>query len=173
LKNNAQHFHGAFSHWMNGSTGAVVPFAANDDGADLVETSYLVMGLLTARQYFDAADISETNLRNDINDVWNQVEWDWFRQNGQNVLYWNWSPNSGWAVNVPIQGWNECLITYVLAASSNTHAIPKVAYDNGFARNGAMQNNSTYYGYTLPLGESYGGPLFFDHYSFLELIPVA
>ena len=172
LKNNAQHFHGAFPHWMDGATGAVVPFSGNDDGADLVETSDLVMGLLTVRQYFDGADAAETNLRNDINDLWSQVEWDWFRQNGQNVLYWHWSPNVGWAINMTIQGWNECLITYVLAASSNTHAIPKVAYDNGFAQNGAMQNNNTYYGYTLPLGQPLGGPLFFEHYSFLGIDPV-
>jgi len=171
LKSNAQHFHGAFSHWMNGSTGAVVPFASNDDGADLVETSYLMMGLLTARQYFNGGGASETNLRNDINNLWNGVEWDWFRQNGRNVLYWNWSPNAGWAVNVPIQGWNECLITYVLAASSTTHAIPKAVYDSGFARNGAMKNGNTYYGYTLPLGEPNGGPLFFEHYSFLGIDP--
>ena len=171
LKNNAQHFHGALSHWLNGSTGAVVPFAANDDGADLVETSYLIMGLLTARQYFDAADTSEIKLRADINDIWNQVEWDWFRQNGQDVLYWTWSPNSRWGVNVPVQGWNESLITYVLAASSGAQAIPKIVYDNGFARNGAMLNNSTYYGYTLPLGEPYGGPLFVEHYSFLGIDP--
>src|SRR5436190_3740526 len=173
LKNNAQHFHGAFSHWMNGTTGAVIPFATNDDGADIVETSYLVMGLLTARQYFNATDAAETNLRNDINDLWNEVEWDWFRQNGKNVLYWNWSPNSGWAVNVPVQGWNESLITYVLAASSNTHPIPRTVYDSGFARNGGIKNNNNYYGYTLPLGESYGGPLFFEHYSFLGIDPNA
>jgi hypothetical protein len=173
LKNNAEHFHGAFSHWMNGTTGAVIPFAPNDDGADIVETSYLVMGLLTARQYFNASDASETNLRSDINDLWSEVEWDWFRQNGKNVLYWNWSPNSGWVVNVPIQGWNESLVTYVLAASSTTYAIPKAVYDSGFARNGGMKNNSSYYGYTLPLGESYGGPLFFEHYSFLGIDPNA
>jgi hypothetical protein len=173
LKNNAQHFHGAFSHWMNGTTGIVIPFASNDDGADIVETSYLVMGLLTARQYFNAADAAETNLRSDINDLWDEVEWDWFRQNGKNVLFWNWSPNSGWAVNVPIQGWNESLITYVLAASSNTHSIPKSVYDSGFAQNGAIKNNNSYYGYTLPLGESYGGPLFFEHYSFLGIDPKA
>jgi hypothetical protein len=171
LKNNAQHFHGAFSHWMNGSTGAVVPFAANDDGADLVETSYLMMGLLTARQFFNGTDATETNLRNDINTLWNAVEWDWFRQGGKKVLYWNWSPNTGWAVNVPIQGWNETLITYVLAASSTTHGIPKAVYDSGFARNGAIRNNNVYYNYTLPLGPAYGGPLFFEHYSFLGINP--
>jgi len=171
LRNTAQHFHGAFSHWMNGSTGVVVPFAQNDDGADIVETSYLMMGLLTARQYFNGSDMAETNLRSDINALWNGVEWDWFRQNGKNVLYWNWSPNSAWAVNVPVQGWNETLITYALAASSTTHGVPKAVYDSGFTRNGAMKNGSLYYGYTLPLGEAYGGPLFFEHYSFLGINP--
>lgn len=171
LKNTAPKFHGAFSHWMNGSTGAVVPFGPNDDGADLVETSYMMMGLLCARQYFNTADIAETNLRTDINLLWQGVEWDWFRQNGKKVLYWNWSPNSGFAVNVPIQGWNECLISYVLAASSPTHSIPKPVYDSGFARNGAMINNNSYYGYQLPLGPPSGGPLFFEHYSFLGINP--
>ena len=171
LKNTAPKFHGAFSHWINGTTGAVVPFGPNDDGADLVETSYMIMGLLTARQYFNGADAGETNLRNDINNLWQGVEWDWFRQNGKKVLYWNWSPNSGFAVNVPIQGWNECLITYVLAASSPTHSIPKAVYDSGYARNGAMVNNNTYYNYQLPLGPAQGGPLFFEHYSFLGINP--
>lgn len=171
LKNTAPRFHGAFSHWMNGSTGAVVPFAPNDNGADIVETSFLMMGLLTVRQYFNGSDLAETTLRNDINTLWNEVEWDWFRQNGKNVLYWNWSPNFGWAVNVPVQGWNECLITYVLAASSPSHAITKSVYDSGYARNGAMVNGASYYGYRLPLGPAYGGPLFFSHYSFLGINP--
>jgi len=173
LKNTAPKFHGAFSHWLNGTTGAVVPFGPNDDGADLVETSYMMMGLLTARQFFNGADAGETTLRNDINTLWNGVEWDWFRQNGKKVLYWNWSPNTGFAVNVPIQGWNETLITYVLAASSPTHSIPKAVYDSGFARTGAMVNNNTYYGYQLPLGPAHGGPLFFAHYSFLGIKPTS
>jgi hypothetical protein len=171
LRNTAPNFHGAFSHWMNGTTGAVVPFASNDDGADLVETSYMMMGLLTARQYFNGADAAETNLRSGIDSLWRAVEWDWFRQGGKNVLYWNWSSSHGWAVNVPIQGWNESLITYVMAAASPTHGIPKAVYDSGFARSGAERNGNTYYGYMLPLGEAYGGPLFFEHYSFLGINP--
>lgn len=171
LKNTAQKFHGAFPHWMNGSTGAVVPFSAKDDGADLVETSFLLQGLLTARQYFNGVDAAETNLRSDINAIWNGVEWSWFRQNGQNVLYWHWSPNYNWEMNHPIKGWNECLITYVLAASSTTYGIPKIVYDNGWASNGAIRNNNTYYNYTLPLGPQLGGPLFFEHYSFLGINP--
>jgi hypothetical protein len=171
LKNTAPRFHGAFSHWMNGSTGVVVPFSSNDNGADLVETSYLMMGLLTARQYFNGIDAGETALRNDINTLWSEVEWDWFRQNGKKILYWNWSPDFGWAVNVPVQGWNECLITYVLAASSASHGITKAVYDSGYTRNGAMVNNNSYYGYQLPLGPGLGGPLFFSHYSFLGIKP--
>lgn len=171
LKNTAQKFHGAFPHWMNGVTGAVVPFSQQDDGADLVETSYLMQGLLTARQYFNGAGADETALRDDINTIWNGVEWDWFRQGGQNVLYWHWSPNYGFAINMPIHGWDEALITYVMAASSTTHAIPKVVYDNGWALNGQIKNGSSYYGVQLPLGPTVGGPLFFAHYSFLGINP--
>ncbi len=171
LKNNAQHFHGAYPHWLNGSSGVVIPFSANDDGADLVETSYLMMGLLTLRQYFDGSGTAETTLRSDINGLWDAVEWDFFNKDGGNKLYWHWSPTKGWVMNMPIQGWNECLITYVLAASSHTHPIAKIVYDNGFARNGAMKNNNTYFGLQLPLGEVYGGPLFFEQYSFLGINP--
>ncbi len=171
LKNSAQRFHGAYSHWLNGTTGAVQPFSTKDNGADLVETSFLMQGLLTARQYFNGADAAETNLRNDINAIWQGVEWDWFRKNGENVLYWHWSPNYNWEMNLPIRGWNEALMTYVLAASSPTHSIPKIVYDNGWARNGGIINGNTYYGIQLPLGQQLGGPLFFTHYSFMGIDP--
>jgi hypothetical protein len=171
LKNNAATFHGAFPHWLNGATGAAVPFSTKDDGADLVETSYLVQGLLCARQYFNTADAAETTLRNDINTICNKVEWNWFRKNNENVLYWHWSPNFNWDMNMPIRGWNECLITYVLAASSTSYSIPKIVYDNGWTNNGAFRNNNTYYNLQLPLGPAYGGPLFFAHYSFLGINP--
>lgn len=171
LKNIAQKFHGAFPHWLNGATGAVVPFSTKDNGADLVETAYLIEGLLTARQYFNGADAAETTLRADINTIWNGVEWSWFRQSAQNVLYWHWSPNYNWDMNMKIQGWNECLITYVLAASSTTSSIPASVYTNGWARNGSMANGNSYYGYTLPLGQTLGGPLFYEHYSFMGINP--
>lgn len=173
LKNTAQKFHGAFPHWLNGTTGAVIPFSQKDNGADLVETSYLMMGLLTARQYFNTADAAETNLRNEINTLWNGVEWSWFRQNNQNVLYWHWSPNYNWEMNHQIKGWNECLITYVLAASSTTFGITPVVYSSGWAGNGSngFTNGNSFYGINLPLGSAYGGPLFFAHYSFMGISP--
>ena len=38
---------------MNGRTGKTIPFDRIDDGADIVETSYLLMGFLCAREYFN------------------------------------------------------------------------------------------------------------------------
>ena len=174
LSNKATRYHGAFPHWINGSTGATVPFSTQDNGGDLVETSYMMQGLLCARQYFNSSsDAKEISLRNKINNLYNAVEWNWYRQNNQNVLYWHWSPNYNWAINAQVSGWNEALITYVMAASSNidSNKIPKIVYDNGWARNGGIKNGRTFFGITLPLGPDYGGPIFFAHYSFLGINP--
>lgn len=167
----ADRFHGAWPHWLNGNTGKVIPFSQFDNGGDLVETAFLVQGMLTAKEYFDGDEASEVELRNKIQTLWEGVEWDWYRQGGQKVLYWHWSPNYGWQMNMKITGWNEALLVYVLAAASPTHSIPKEVYDIGWARNGGIKNGNIYEGLELPLGIPYGGPLFFAHYSFLGLNP--
>ncbi|WP_291403767.1 glucoamylase family protein [Daejeonella sp.] len=168
---SADRFHGVFPHWINGNTGKVQAFSAKDNGADLVETAFLMEGLLVARQYFNSNDADEVNLRADVNLLFNAVEWDWFRKNGEDRLYWHWSSNFNWEMNLPVRGWNEALMVYVLAASSTTHTIPKSVYDAGWAANGGMKNGNTYYGVQLPLGPPNGGPLFFEHYSFMALNP--
>ena len=118
-------------------------------------------------------DTQESQLVNKINALWETVEWNWYTQDGQDMLYWHWSPNNGWEMNMPIKGWNEALITYVLAASSTTHSIDTDVYTKGWAQDGAIKNTggNSYYGYTLPLRSDMGGPLFFSHYSFLGLDP--
>ncbi len=172
LTEKAERFHGAYPHWLNGQTGAAYPFSAKDDGADLVETAFLIQGLLVLRQYFSGASAEETALRNKITAIYEGVEWTWFRNSGKNVLYWHWSPNYEWAMNMPVRGWNEAFIIYVLAASSPTHSIDKAVYTEGWARNGAIRNGKKYFDIFLPLGEEMGGPLFFAHYSFLGLNPM-
>ncbi|WP_286748001.1 glucoamylase family protein, partial [Roseivirga sp. UBA1976] len=168
---NADRFHGVWPHWMNGNTGKTIPFSATDDGGDLVETAFMIQGLLTVREYLNASNTQEKAIIDTITELWEEVEWDWYTRGGQNVLYWHWSPNVGWEKNLKIQGWNESLIVYVLAASSPTHPISANVYHEGWARNGNMANGEEYFGTTLPLGYSYGGPLFFSHYSFLGLDP--
>jgi len=167
----ANAYHGVFPHWLNGATGTTIPFSRKDDGADLVETSYLMQGLLCARQYFNNNSNVENELRNRINGLWNDVEWNWFTKGGEDVLYWHWSPNNGWSMNFAICGFNECLITYVLAASGDNFPVTAHVYHKGWAQSNFFKNGKRFYGHLLPLGFDYGGPLFFSQYSFLGLNP--
>jgi hypothetical protein len=164
-------YHGAYAHFLNGRTGATIPFFRKDDGGDLVETSFLCMGLLCARQYFARDTPAETSVRGRINWLWEEVEWDWYTQGGRRVLYWHWSPNNGWAMDHELRGWNESLVTYVLAAGSSRYAVDPIVYHHGFAAGRNFLNGKTYYGIELPLGVAGGGPLFFAHYSFCGLDP--
>jgi hypothetical protein len=161
-------FHGVWPHWLNGVTGKTQPFSSTDNGGDLVETSYMLQGLLCMRQYLDSTVTAEKTEIDRINDLYKAVEFDWFT-NGEQTLYWTWSPDYGY--NLKIQGYNETLITYVIAASSPAHTITADVYTNGYANNGGIKNGKSFYGYILPLGQDYGGPLFFTQYSFLGLDP--
>ena len=173
----ADRFHGAWPHWIQGETGKVKPFSPEDDGGDLVETAFLIQGLLCVRQYFRDGNEREKDLAEKIDKLWKGVEWDWYRRGGQNVLYWHWSPKNAGTRDLPVRGYDECLIVYVLAASSPTHGVPAAVYHEGWARSGEIKNdpNHEQYGYHLALrhngAEQYGGPLFWAHYSYLGLDP--
>jgi hypothetical protein len=171
----ADRFHGVWPHWLDGPSGKVKPFSPKDDGGDLVESSFLVAGLLTVRQYLDPQQAAEAALIRSINQLWEGVEWSWYTQ-GKDVLYWHWSPQHAWDMNFPLEGYNECLITYVLAASSPTHPISAEAYHQGWARGGGgIRSTKEAYGYPLILShngaQDLGGPLFWAHYSYLGLDP--
>jgi hypothetical protein len=164
-------YHGMYPHFMRGDTGATIPFSRKDDGADVVETSFLFQGLLCVRAYFDRAAPAEARLRERIGGLWREAEWNWFIQSGRNVLTWHWSPTNGFALDHDIRGWNECLITYVLAASAPRYAVPAAVYHEGWALGRDFINRCTFEGVELPLGPAWGGPLFFAHYSFCGLDP--
>jgi hypothetical protein len=166
----ADKYHGTFPHWMNGKTGKTIPFSQYDDGADLVETSFLMQGLLTARQFFDKNDALETDLRSIITQLWEDVDYNWFRQGTANVLYWHWSPKYQWKMNLELKGYNETHIVYILAKASPKHPMPTSLYAKGWASANYV-NGQSYYGYKLPVGGSRGGPLFFSHYSYLGFDP--
>ena len=166
----ADRFYGAWPHWMDGRTGRTIRFSERDDGGDLIETAFLLQGLIAAREYFSGNSSGEQSLRVLVDTLWDGVNWNWYTR-GQNVLYWHWSPNHQFAMNMPIRGWHEGLIAYVLAAASNTHPIKPEVYHQGWTRNGNMRNGRYFYDIQLPLGPDFGGPLFFAHYSFLGLDP--
>jgi hypothetical protein len=170
----ADRFHGAWSHWIDGNTGKVKPFGTKDNGGDLVETSFLVVGMITVREYLKEGSEKEKAVAQKYDALWKGVDWQWYTNN-KNVLYWHWSPNYAWQMNFPLQGYNECLITYVMAASSPTHSIDAKAYHEGWARGGEIVSPKTKYNLPLILmhngAEEFGGPLFWAHYSYVGLDP--
>ena len=170
----ADRFHGAWPHWLDGETGSVKPFSRDDNGGDLVETCYMLQGLLCVRQYFKDGNEAEKKLAADIDKLWQEVDFQWYR-NGQNVLYWHWSPDKGWKMNFPVKGYNECLILYIMGASSPTHGVPAEVYHEGWARGGQITADSVRdFGYSLDLDHikmKNGGPLFWSQYSYLGLDP--
>lgn len=187
---HAQRYHGAWSHYMDGGTGRTMPvFGMFDNGGDLVETSFLMQGLLTARQYFRGNSRAEQDLYQGITNLWDSVEWDWYRgPTPGDFLYWHWSSEWKWQIQHPLIGFNEVMITYLLAISSPTHSVPASMYYSGWAgqsqtavnyRGGwsgnvagdHYSNGHTYYGIKLDVGVGTAGPLFFTHYSYLGFDP--
>lgn len=166
----AERFHGAWAHWYNAVSGEVFNFSQYDNGGDLVETAFLTQGLLTAREYYRDGSNTEKELIVRITNLWETIEWNWYTQ-GTDSLYWHWSKNYGFKMNHRIKGYDETLITYILAASSPTYPIERSVYDNCYKVSSYYYNGKSYYGIKLDLGMEYGGPLFFTHYSFLALNP--
>jgi hypothetical protein len=186
----ADRFHGAWPHFLDGRTGKVVPFFGRyDDGGDLVETAFLMQGLLTARGYFDRDTPEEREIRDTITQLWEGVEWDWYRQTASSdFLYWHWSPDHGWYIGHPLVGWNETMIVYLLAVASPTHPVPASLYYSGWAGQSDLaveyrrgwsrttigdhyRNGHEFYGQRLDVGEGTGGNLFFSQFSFLGFDP--
>ncbi|MBS7788158.1 beta-glucosidase [Flavobacterium sp. CYK-55] len=170
---NADRFHGAWPHWMNGTNGEVIPFGTVDNGGDLVETAFLCQGLISLREYFKNGSVEEQAIAQKADDLWKGVEWDWYTK-GENALYWHWSPNYQWQLNFKLEGYNECLITYVMGAASPTHPVPNASYHQAWARNGAIVTGGSAYGFPKIFnhnGTSIVGPMFWAHYSYLGLDP--
>lgn len=178
LDDTALRYHGVWSHWMNGNTGQPIAFDYDSYGnpvicGDLVETSFMIQGLLTAREYFDADNAVENELRSRVTDLYEDVEWDFYRRTSDtdgSRLYWLWSPTHNWDISFPIAGYNECVVSYVLAIGSPTHSIPASCYFTGWAGNPDYVNGNTYYGYPQWAGV-YELPMFWTHYSYLGFDP--
>lgn len=171
----ADRFHGVWPHWLYGPTGKVKPFGKKDNGGDLVESSFLMASLLCVRQYFANGNSKEKALAEKINRLWESMEFSWYTRGGKDVIYWHWSPQYGWEMNFPLEGYNECMIVYVLATASPTYPVSPQAYHKGWARSGGIRSTAASMGYPLGVkhngAEFTGGPLFWAHYSWIGLDP--
>jgi hypothetical protein len=171
----ADRFHGAWPHWLEGTSGKIVPFEEKDNGGDLVETSFLAQGLICVQEYFKDGSEREKILSEKVKELWQGIEFDWYQKDKSNVLYWHWSPDYEWEMNFPIQAYNECLITYIMGASSPDYSIEAESYHKGWAKNGDIVATTLNFGQTLTIvhngNHSAGGPLFWAHYSYLGFNP--
>jgi hypothetical protein len=171
---NAPRFHGVWPHWLNGETGETQAFGEKDNGGDIVETSFLAQGFLVVREYLKDGNAEEKAVAAKYDALWKGIEWEWYTNN-KDGLYWHWSPDYQWEMDFMIEGYNECLITYVMAASSPGHAIHADAYHKGWARGGDIVSDKEAYGMPLILKHNTrgdkAGPLFWAHYSYLGLNP--
>lgn len=170
----SERYHGAWPHWFN-PDGSTFPFSADDDGGDLVETAFLAQGLITARQYFKNGNGEEKALSAKMDALWRGIEWDFYTQ-GKDVLYWHWSPRFAFKKDFAVHGHNECLIMYVLAASSPTYGVEADVFHKGYMKDGEVAESSIYYDLPTILNhynndEMKVGPLFWAHYSHLGLDP--
>lgn len=186
----ADRHYGVWPHFLNGRTGKTMAvFGKYDNGADLVETSFLMQGLLAARQYFRNDGEPGQRLHERITRLWEAVDWSWFRHDpDSSYLYWHWSPDYTWRINHRLIGFNEVMITYLLAIASPKHPVPASLYFSGWASDreearryrgdwsqltggGYYRSGKTFYGTRLDVGVGNGGPLFFTHYSYLGFDP--
>jgi len=175
LAGPTERFFGAYPHWIDGDTGAVREFSPTDNGTDMVETAIIAQGLIFAREYFDQDNAREQHIRATADKLWKDIEWNKFIKQPENVMIWHWSPDHGFS-NLPIVGFHEAEICYILGVASPTFPIAADTYWDGWVgQNPEYFNHRSVPGidgpFELTLGWDYGKPMFTMHYSYMGLDP--
>lgn len=165
----ADRFAGAWAHWYK-PDGRMVPFGSQMQAGEIVETAFMMGGLLTASEYFTGGSDDEKEIRKATEEFWNSIEWNHFVKDG--MLYWIWHQDKN-SYELPLVGWNETLLVYILAmAAPDAHKVSPDIYKNCWQGYNFANLTRKTYGYSLPLGtDDNGGPLFLSQYSFLGLDP--
>jgi len=120
---SAESIHGAFPTLLDGRTGKGVFSDPDNPIVDLDGTSYLMQGLLVAKQYLNQQDATEAAIRTKITSISNAVEWNKFVKPGSPFLFTNWSINSNFDDATPLME-REALSTYLIAWASPAYNIP-------------------------------------------------
>lgn len=127
----AQNRFGVFPAYFEGRTG-LPDYRGGDAGYDVLATSSMIEALLVARQYFDKDDDLETDLRNRITTLWENIEWDKLVAQGySDVLVEKVTNIDSINEQITLGGVNESLNAYILAMAAPKHNLPLSAYENG------------------------------------------
>jgi hypothetical protein len=188
LDTKAEKQKGAFGHWMDDGSGEIKPFMNPGTSVDLVETAFLIEGVIIAREYFKGDTPEEKELREIANRLSANVEWDkfmaraekdpsnpkktnWVHETNAPVMIWHWHPVDGFS-DVPVKGFNEALMCYLLGIGSETHPInPQSYYEGWMDPQRGLGKAREDFGIKHSLGYGVGWPLFFAHYTFIGYDP--
>jgi hypothetical protein len=115
--------HGFFYHFLNMQSGLRHPVCELSS----IDTSWLMCGVLFAREYFDRDDAAEREIRELADALYRRVEWTWMQPRPPLVCM-SWRPEEGFG-SLEYKGYDEAMLLYVLALGSPTHPIDPAAWN--------------------------------------------
>ncbi len=143
--------HGFFFHFIDMERGE----RAWQSELSVIDTAFLIAGMLTAATWFDADDAAEAELRELADVLYRRVNWRW-AQLDHGAMVHGWKPDSGF-LKYGWEGYSEALLLYVLGFGSPTHRLT----DTCFPAWTLTYQWENLYGIDF----LYAGPLFIHQYS--------
>jgi hypothetical protein len=144
-------YRGFYFHFLDMQRGTRVWLSE----VSLIDTAFLMAGILTAAAYFDACTPEETELRSLAEALYSRTDWCWAQPEGAAVTH-GWKPECGF-LNYGWEGYSEAILLYVLGLSSPTHPLTK----NSFQAWTMTYQWENLYGQDF----LYAGPLFVHQFS--------
>ena len=144
-------YRGFYFHFLDMASGTRVWRSE----VSLIDTGFLMAGVLTAATYFDADSPDEIELRRLAYALYRRVDWRWAQREGGAVTH-GWKPECGF-LNYGWEGYSEAILLYVLGLGSPTHALT----DQSFTAWTVTYQWENLYGHDL----LYAGPLFIHQFS--------
>jgi hypothetical protein len=137
--NNLPQENGFFYHYVDMNTGLAEP------GSEVssIDTSILLCGVLTCRQYFQDSQIQTLATQ-----IYQRVNWPWML-NGGTTFSQGWLPDSGF-LTTRWDTYSELMMLYLLAIGSTTYPVPASSW-NAFSRPLVAFQNYTYISGDAPL----------------------
>jgi hypothetical protein len=109
---------GFYYHWANISTGERMW----QSEVSSVDTSILLCGILTCRQYFEHSEINEL-----AREIFNRVNWNWLSEDTR-ILPHGWTPEGGF-LQYRWDSYSEMMMMYLLGLGSSSHPLQAQDWD--------------------------------------------
>lgn len=135
-------YHGFFYHFLDHRTGLRFN---TDTELSSIDTALLMQGVLFARSFYTQDTVSEREIRDLADTLFNRVDWRWMLR-PDNRLSMGWSPEHGFLSNY-WEGYSEGMMLYVLGLGASHSALEPVSWQAWLATNDKRWGES--YGQTF------------------------